>query len=714
MRSRVKLYELEARRREWLIKNWQYRMLHYQEFDYELLSNVIYRREKGWGKTETYNDVYISFDTESSRCPDHVDGQPGETYICAWTISIRFLDMNIVTLYGHRPSEATECLIKIRNHLLGDHTYIFVHNLAWDWQFMRKFFIRDFGEPSDQLNIKPHYPISIYFGNGLRFRDSLIISQVNLDKWAKDLNVEHQKAVGSWDYDKVRAQDYEFSAEELHYIENDTLALVECINAYAISLNRTVYTLPFTATGIVRQDVRKIGDDNNARDWFKRMAPDFQQYSKLVNIFHGGYVQANRYIVNELMAGVRCYDFTSSYPFVLLSERYPSTAFQKIENQSARDILEAKDKYAFMFKLVLMKPRLKNVQYPMPYLQSYKCEYKLNAVIQQGRILAADLVEIYLNEIDLEIVMSQYDYDSEICVEVEYAEKAYLPRWLTDYIFSLYELKSELKEKGIKGIDYTLAKGRLNSVYGLHCMRSIRDELIENYNTGEFEVKDVDEEEEYKKYLRKRSSILPYQIGVWCTSYAARNLFTFASRAIPDPDDWVYSDTDSCYALDYDYAAIYEYNEECKEKLRRNGYGPAVVNGKEFWLGVAVSEGKADSYTEWITVGAKRYCGRSEEDNKLHLTVSGVPKRAVGSLKDDIRNFKKGMVFDGITSGKKMHTYFYIKDIYIDENGNERGDSIDLNPCDYLLDDIFGNNRNIFELTEEVSISVYNEADFIE
>ena len=34
-----------------------------------------------------------------------------------------------------------------------------------------------------------------------------------------------------------------------------------------------------------------------------------------------------------------------------------------------------------------------------------------------------------------------------------------------------------------------------------------------------------------------------------------------------------------------------------------------------------------------------------------------------------------------------MHEYRY-NDIYTDEDGNITGDSIDLSPCDYLLDDI--------------------------
>ena len=62
--------------------------------------------------------------------------------------------------------------------------------------------------------------------------------------------------------------------------------------------------------------------------------------------------------------------------------------------------------------------------------------------------------------------------------------------------------------------------------------------------------------------------------------------------------------------------------------------------------------------------------------------------------------------------GKKQHTYIYVDDIYIDEAGNETGDSIDLSPCDYLLDDI---NLNDFDkLFEEViQPYVYDESEIL-
>ena len=53
-------------------------------------------------------------------------------------------------------------------------------------------------------------------------------------------------------------------------------------------------------------------------------------------------------------------------------------------------------------------------------------------------------------------------------------------------------------------------------------------------------------------------------------------------------------------------------------------------------------------------------------------------------MKNNINNFTSGMIFDGKTTGKKTHFYLH-SDIYTDEKGNITADSIDLEPCDYLL-----------------------------
>ena len=113
-----------------------------------------------------------------------------------------------------------------------------------------------------------------------------------------------------------------------------------------------------------------------------------------------------------------------------------------------------------------------------------------------------------------------------------------------------------------------------------------------------------------------------------------------------------------------------------------------IHNNREYWLGVAETEGEKDQYTEFRMQGAKRYCGRCVADGQLHITVAGVPKKTgAACLHDNIDNFTPGLIFDGQTTGKKIYTYI-LDEIYTDENGNITGDSVDLSPCDYLLDGV--------------------------
>lgn len=699
----MKRERLERIRREWLDTNFPYRRLYFAHFDYKILHNILWQKRAGRGGNETYNDCIIMGDTETSK--KRVGGDPAENHVVAWTISIRAFGRNIVTLWGRKPSDMISTIKKIQQNMEGENTYIYFHNLSYDWVFLRRFFFLQYGYPDKQLNTKPHYPIYIHFVGGLILRDSLILSQRSLEKWAKDMDVEHKKAVGFWDYNKIRTQHEKYTADELTYIENDTLAGVECIDALKQTLNKHIYSMPYTATGIPREETRIRGKMYHAHEWFKRIGPTWEQQEKLEKLFHGGYTHGNRHLIEEIIRGrIICFDFASSYPFVLLSRKYPAERFIAVDNCSIDYILSNKEDYAYMFKLILYNFRLKDDFTPMPVLQQSKSVKDINLVCDNGRVLCGAYMEIYVNETDLDIINRQYTAEKSLCVEVECACKEYLPRWFTDYVFQLFVDKQMLK--GGDPVLYAIAKAKLNSLFGLTVQKPVRDDINENYETGAYEPAFKNLEEEYQKYFERHTSILPYFIGVWVTSYAMHNLFELGETCI-DYDNggsYIYSDTDSIYATGWNMEAVDKYNEKCKEQLLENGYGPAMVNGKEYWLGIATKDGE---YTEFRTCGAKRYCDRSIEDGKLHITVAGVPKKGAECLKDDIENFKTGFIFPGTKTGKQLHTYFY-NDIYTDAAGNETGDSIDLSPCDYLLDSV--NTVDWDKLwEEEVQIQVYDE-----
>lgn len=674
----------------------KYQLIKWDEYKYRKLKNIMYLRRSGRADHDTYADCIIMADTETSKkCPDRV----AENHVCAFTISIRAYDQNIVTLYGHKPSDFVKTLKKLKTYIQGDKIIIYFHNLSYDWVFLRRFLMEEFGTPVKLLATKPHFPIYIEFSNGFIFKDSLILAQRSLEKWADDLQVEHQKAVGKWDYMKIRSQEDDFSEDELIYIEHDTLAGVECLNKLMNSLNKRIYSMPYTATGIPREEARKRGKKNRAREDFNRIVcKDPRTQEKLEAVFHGGYTHANRHFIGiTINDDITAMDFTSSYPFCMLSYKYPMSEFRSFKDCQVTDILDNKEKYAFIFKLILINVKLKSDAVQMPALQYSKCVKDINALIDNGRILCANYIEIYLNEIDLEVIESQYDWKAAACTEVEYSEKDYLPRWYTDYVFECFTDKTMLKGGDV--VAYALAKAKVNSLYGMMVQKPCREEITEDYMTGSYEVASGNYDELYEKYLKNNNSILSYAWGVWVTSYAFRNLFILGSCC----NLWLYSDTDSCYGKNWDMKRVEEYNENCKELLLKNNYGPVIRDNKEYWLGVVDIE----KHDQFKTMGAKRYA--YTDNGEVYITVAGVPKKKGRlCLNNDIENFKEGFIFPGSKTGKQTHTYFFTKDIYIDKNGNETGDSIDLSPCDYLLSQVTEINwEELFN--EEIEVQIYED-----
>ena len=484
--------------------NTEYQLSYWRDYDFKQLHCISWLMRAGSKDRRTINDCIIMADTETSKStpdPEVI----ADNYVVAWTISIRAYGRNLCTLYGHRPDTITECFEKLHNTLSGDRTYIYFHNLSYDWVFLRQFLLERFGIPEHQLNIRPHYPLFIEWENGIMLKDSLMLAQRKLEKWASDLEVEHQKAVGKWDYDRIRTQHEEFTVDELQYIENDTLAGVECIDATRKALKKHIYSLPYTATGIPREEIQKIGLKNRGKQLFLRLVPTWDQQQKLEKVFHGGFTHANRHIIGEVMTmeeyGLTvCYDFASSYPYCMLAEKYPMENFHSIAPRSLPEVVKLADDYAIMCKVILVKPRLKDDFQPMPVLQYSKCERTINPVTDNGRILCAAYCEIYLTEQDIKIIEQQYVYDEGYCVDVEAAHKDYLPKWFRDYIYGLYKDKCTLKYAG-DPVRYSLAKAKLNSCYGMCVQKPVKEIIEEIYETGDYDTADMNMEEAYQAYV---------------------------------------------------------------------------------------------------------------------------------------------------------------------------------------------------------------------
>lgn len=780
--TRAELYRI---RRDYIKRNYPYKMEMWDKYDYTRLNEIMYITKGSKGRKETFSDCIIALDTETSKsiqddyfAPEYFEimqrlqtavfnakcaemrtiqeysnigiklsknstlsidsyysdlvleypylfgeqyneadkveaiaeylernAPPDEildNYIVAFTISIRAFGLNIVTLYGHNPKDLAECLQRIRENIEADTMPVYVHNLSYDWQFMRQFLFERFDTPDKQLNVKSHTPLFIHFSNGIMLKDSYLLSQKSLEKWANDLDVLHKKAVGKWNYDNIRTQQDEFTPDELKYIENDTLALCECLDKTLEVLHKSIATIPYTATGIPRNDIIALARENNGKELFLKLVSDYNLYiSHMENCFHGGYTHGNRFFIEVTIDEiVSCLDFTSSYPFVMLTRKYPMGNFLPIADVTPDHIIRNMDDFAFMFRLTLINVRLKDRAYPMPPLQYSKCTKCVDELLDNGRILRAGMIEIYLTEIDFKIIYDRYDFDLIKIHDCYFCQKQYLPRWFTDYIYQLFKDKCTLKGKDPQ--NYMISKGKLNSCFGMCVQKPISEEIEEDYQTGEYNIADdFDPEYEYNKYIKNYRKVLPYQWGIWVTSYAFENLFKLGGMA----KEWIYTDTDSVYSIGWNEEAVKAYNDNCLQQLQANGYGAVEYDGKSYILGQAVLDGE---YTEFRILGAKRYCGRSKADGKLHITVAGVPKKGAECLNDNINNFTKGFCFFGKQTGKLQHTYLY-GDIRQDQYGNWLADSINLSPCDYILDNAYSLDIEDILFKETEDIQVYDE-----
>lgn len=742
--KQANLTKLRNSRTKFFEEHWHYKRYYFERAPYDVLKNIMYLYKPGKareGETKkSYNEVVIMFDTETSKkranLTKELKSKPGQNHVCAWTISVRSYGVNIFTVWGRKPSDLVKTIKKIHEHLPGDITFYYAHNLPYDWFFERKFCIKEWGNPIKQLNVKEYYPIYIEFANGIVFRDSLILSQCRLEKWAEDLDVEHKKAVGDFDYNVYRNQSYPYSRRELGYMEHDTLAGVECIDKYRLALGKHLYNMPWTATGIVRESCRVAGRPNKAHETFLKLVGDYDLQLILEQIFHGGYTHGNRHFYGMIIrtcegwGDITAYDFASSYTATALLEKFPMEKFSKIEGTYTIDeILENSDDTAFLCKLTLVRPELITDKLPMPYLQYSKCFDVMNPVLDNGRLVQCDACSILVNEIDLQILASQYKYMYAACTDVYRAHKDYLPRWYTDFGYNLFKEKTKLK--GGDKVLYMISKAKLNAgSYGMTVQKPCKDDIIEEYTYNENELlyhnqrfvhedgtEYTDEEiynfrkSKYEEYTQKRNSILLYQWGIYITSFAARNLFRLgACIDYKNGGQWLYSDTDSIYCTKMDPDKLKAYNDDVIRRLEERGYLGIEHKGRLYYPGIAEHNPEEDLYKEFVYMGAKRYAGRHTLDNELVTTVAGVPKKTGKKcLKDDIENFKQGFIFSGVITGKKTHTHFVVPEIYIDEDGNETGDSIDLTPCDYLLDKTDYEGFDPFEDFEEVNIQSYED-----
>jgi hypothetical protein len=651
-------------------------------------------------KNIEYLNCPISLDIETTSTM--LDGQK-----CAWLYEWT-LGFNGGVIIGRDISTLIYTLSTLSKHLnLNDKRRIicYIQNLGYEFQFIRKYF-----EWSKVFSIDTRKPLyALIKDMGIECRCSYILSGKSLAKMGEELQkYPVQKMVGDLDYSLIRHSKTPLTAEELKYCENDVRVVMAYIQE-EIERYGNITRIPLTNTGRVRDYVRKkcLYDYSKGR---KEASKKYQKYYKLMQgmtltgddylqaseVFSGGFTHANACYVGRTLQNVHSRDFTSSYPSVILSEKFPITSPIPYKPKNKADFKKMLKKYCCVFDVEFTNIIATTVvEHP---ISSYHCKKLEGSIVDNGRVVQASKMVISVTEQDFFIYKMFYKWDSFRIANFKYMYKGYLPKPIIESVLKFYKDKTTLKDVEGKEEEYLLSKGMLNSIYGMMVTNILKDEII---YTDEWDMKKADVESVINKYNKNRRRFLYYYWGVYVTAYARFNLFTGIYNV---GTDYIYSDTDSIkYTNDENHTKYFEaYNKRICEKIEaclkwhkipEKEYIQYTIDGKEKVLGVWEYEGK---YDEFKTLGAKRYMFR--KGDKYNLTVSGLNKKtAIPYMlnkygKEGIfEAFQDGLYIPPEHSGKQTHTY--IDDEFMGEITDYTGitakvhslSSIHLSSQDYTL-----------------------------
>lgn len=602
-----------------------------------------------------YYNVPAAFDIEVSSF--YQEGNK-----CACMYIWQFGILNWVT-YG-RTWDEYKMFIRVLSTILGlgDEVRlpVYIHNFAYEFQFMRKHFEWDKLFFLDER--KPVYGIS----GGIEYRCSLKLSSKSLAKVGEDLQkYKASKKIGDLDYSLIRTSQTPLTEEELGYCEADIRVLLAYIQE-KIESDGNVTLIPMTNTGYVRNFCRKecFRKYKKYMGLMSVLTLDADEYKQLKRGFGGGFTHASAKYSGKVLEDVGSFDFTSSYPAVMLAEKFPMSKARLVTQISDSSQLDYYlSKYCCLMDITLeyVIPKV-DYDHPLSVSKLIDCA---GVVADNGRVVTAAKATFTCTEQDLYVYREFYTWENITIHKMRIYDKGYLPTPFVKAVVSMYKNKTSLK--GVEGeeINYMISKNMLNSAYGMMVTDIVRDEI--NYVDDEFISTKPIMEEAIEKYNKSKRRFLFYPWGVWVTSYARANLF---SGILACGSDYIYSDTDSIKILNPDshWDYIRSYNSNITIKLNRAAefhkidfgeFSPLNRKGEAKPIGVWDYEG---IYDKFKTIGAKRYMVYNKRDGQYHLTVAGLNKSKArdyiqANWRDPFDALRDGLVVPPSHSGRLTLTY---------------------------------------------------------
>lgn len=558
-----------------------------------------------------YNGI-IAFDIEASTIE-------GESQMYIWQMTI---DGQLVM---GRYWEEWKKLMGYIAQRLGPEVkwYCFIHNLPYEWTYIdsviNKKAVHDGLTKNDEL-IK-------VMANNCEFRCSYALSGLGLRKWAEQMGCPIQKL--EMDYTTPRNSETLLTEEELDYCANDVLVMDWCLRKLLelYGTHNKIESLPYTRTGLTRinfnRKIKSLPKEQQIQllSWLSNF--NFDNFGLKQCALKGGDIHVQSWNIGEKLSTVYSYDICSSYAYQLLTCEYPTGKEAKIENPCASDIVKLIDKQ----KLFIAKLKLRNVEFREnavnPMLFNLKCKTKGEVEIADGRIYKAEEVDTIFTSTDLITLAYNYKYEIDKVEElIYYQHKSLLPQAIRTVILQQYKEKTELKGVEGKEAEYLSAKTDYNIMcFGLHAKSPLYG----------LKSEETIAERASLYYRKEKNKFLNFDIAVWTTAFARRDLNSKLELLDNDVISW---DTDRITFFGEENRELFiNSNQERKSKLIELGYAEKDIEVLGHMIGEWEEESKFAGGANYKAFGNKVYAVYNPTQDRNYLIASGL------KMNDNIYNY---------------------------------------------------------------------------
>ena len=571
-------------------------------------------------KKIAYGNVSCCVDIESSSFLD-IDGKKTAIMYC-FTFGF-----NGRSYFGRTYDELFELLQLVTNRFelnMNKRIIFYIHNLGYEFQFFYKRF-----SWWKIFAIKERTPLTATTTGGIEFRCSFLLSGYSLSKTSEQLHKYIvSKKVGDLDYKLIRHSKTPMNEKERGYVLNDGLVVMAYIQEF-IERVGNITRIPLTKTGNVRKycrDACLYGGGGSHKHSIKQYRlfrsimngcciSSVNEYKQLKRAFSGGFTHANGLIVNKCINNVDSFDFTSSYPYVMISEKFPMSRCELITIKDKDDFMKNLNCYCCIFD-VTFEDLESTISYEH-YISSSHCRNMVDYRLDNGRIVRAKKLSTTITEQDYFIIEKCYSWKKMKIVNFRRYRKGYLPTAFVKSVLKLYKDKTELKGIDGKEIEYLYSKELVNSCYGMMvtdiCRVEFPFDLVGNEWKHREPITDEEIEDKLNKYNNSKQRFLFYPWGIWVTAYARRNLW---NGIFEFKEDYLYSDTDSIKVINANKHEQYfiNYNNHVIDKLKRamdnhhismDDVSPRSIDGEIHTIGLWDKE-TPKPYQCFKTLGAKR------------------------------------------------------------------------------------------------------------